>query len=1017
MLHMRFLGDQDISTDGGSLAQRLGRRSVELLAYLSAHPRTKHPRQVLACLFWPESTDAQALTNLRREIHRVRSVLGASELGLEIDSHTIGWNPPESKACDVVVFLDRSRLAEEAYAAGDSTTARGPASEAVSRYQGEFMPGSHAEWILKERERLQGICVGLLDRLTEFDLREDPGSAVSWATSRVELEPVQETGYQLLMKAQLLTGDRAAALRTYHRCVSVLDRELGVQPSAVTRSQYEEISSSPSDTAAHTTDPPRPSRPRLVGRRTEVAELQARWRAAVSSRGGLYLISGDAGVGKTRLVNEFVGNHLASEVTVAWASCSARRGQPALAPIAQWLRTPDFQRRTATLDPQWRREVERLVPSESRGTDGPRLSAMADGWRRTNFREGLTRALVDPSRPTLLVVDDLHWCDDETEVWLPAFIDDVQSHPLLVLATARPEELAARPRLSALLDSLQQTDLAMETQLAPLLASETARLAGDVLGVQLTNEEEDRWQQETGGFPLFVVEVARMRHQGGPSDRERPQLVSDVLGNRLAQLPEAARLVAELAACIGHQFTVDLLCAASDLSRAVVIDAVDELWRKRILRSLDPQHYDFSHDLLREAAYEEVAPDRRTLFHRRVAQATELLHAADVDAVAGELAEQYGRADQPERAIRYHISAAHQASEVFANNDAIRHYNQGLRLLSALPASRKRDQLELKLRHAKSAPLNAEFGYSSNRLRAELERSIELAERLSDDRQLILSLAGLFAVRYVQGDIAESFDIASRSLQLIPQCPEAAGEAHFAFAGAATSLGRHAEAVPHFEAAHRLSMDQPPSVVGTRPEVHGRAWSAHALWLLGQPGDADKWSRWAISRAEETEHQYSLAVAVSYAAITHQMLGDVETAGAMSQRAREVCSRYGFAYYHEWGTIVEGWCMGGHAGIDQINEGLQSLRAQGAIARRPYYLGLLAETELAMGDVTGAARTLDTAIAAAREHSDIWWLPELLRLKGHTCSESQAKAITADAVAVAQEHGSVALLDRITAGS
>jgi len=279
-----------------------------------------------------------------------------------------------------------------------------------------------------------------------------------------------------------------------------------------------------------------------------------------------------------------------------------------------------------------------------------------------------------------------------------------------------------------------------------------------------------------------------------------------------------------------------------------------------------------------------------------------------------------------------------------------------------------------------------------------------------------LSLAGLFAVRYVQGDVSESFRIAERSLVLRRRCPDVAGQAHFTYGGAATSLGRHEEALPHFAAAHALCIDQPPSVVGTRPEVHGRAWSAHALWLLGRDEEAVYWSQWAIDRAEAAAHPYSLAVALAYATITHQLRRDVQRSGDFAERTRQLCARYHFAYYGEWGTIVQGWCLGGHAGIDQINQGLQALRAQGALVRQPYYLGLLADALLRMGNTDQAGATVDAALSAAADHADRWWVPELWRLKSLTCDGDQRAESIGRAMAAADRDGSRALRDRITAG-
>ena len=311
-----------------------------------------------------------------------------------------------------------------------------------------------------------------------------------------------------------------------------------------------------------------------------------------------------------------------------------------------------------------------------------------------------------------------------------------------------------------------------------------------------------------------------------------------------------------------------------------------------------------------------------------------------------------------------------------------------------------------------AAPLNAQYGYASAEVQAALERTRDLAEQLGDTRLLLISLVGLFGTRFVQGHVSESYEIAQRSLELSHQHPDVVGQAHFAVAGAATSLGRHEPSLRHFTLAHELCYDAAPALVGTRVEVHARAWSAHALWLLGRDEDARHWCDWAIARAEEIEHPYSLAVAFAYAAITHQLRGDVDQTLEFASRVREICDRYEFAYYSHWGPILAGWCAGGTAGADQIREGIRRLRGQGALARQPYYLSLLAQTLLSAGQPDAAGAILESARAAAAVHDERWWLPELYRLDARRHEGAAAADLLRRAVTLAEQQGAVALARR-----
>ena len=183
--------------------------------------------------------------------------------------------------------------------------------------------------------------------------------------------------------------------------------------------------------------------------------------------------------------------------------------------------------------------------------------------------------------------------------------------------------------------------------------------------------------------------------------------------------------------------------------------------------------------------------------------------------------------------------------------------------------------------------------------------------------------------------------------------------------------------------------------------------------MLGRSDEAVKWADWAIARAEEVDQPYSLAVALAYASITHQLLRDVEGTAHLAAQTMELCTRYDFAYYREWGVLLSGWCMRGDTGAVRIRDGMDALRAQGAHARQPYYLSLLAETLLDAGETGRARAVLDDALAAATARDDLWWSPELLRLKARTADPGERADLLKQARSTASWHGSVTLLERI----
>ena len=1017
MLHVSLLGEQTITDDRGGSVRARSSRAVVLVAFLVVHAGSPQARQRIAGLFWPESTDAQALTNLRRELHHLRQVLG-DEPSLVVTSRDLCWRDTKTCHVDVRVFDTERNAAVAAAAAGDDHGILSHGAAAIAVYQGELLPGVYEDWLFEARSQLERQCVDVCDLVAAARARTgDLAGAVAAARRRVQLQPLEEFGYRTLMKFQADLGDRSGAVSTYHHCASVLECELGVAPDPSTRTAFQRL-------MAHARPAARPlaaagnsgaGRPglavaQLFGRSAELSVLQKVWRAAEAGRRGLVLVRGGAGVGKTRLVSEVAEIARSQGAVVVMTQCFGTAGRLALAPVADWLRNDAIQAAVATLHPAWRAEVGRLIPAGGYGDRGTSPRATADAWQRHRFFEGLARALLAVRRPLLLVLDNVQWCDQETLAFITFCLGLADDSQLLVAATLREDNVGEDAEVVNWMIRMRATGLLTEVCLGPLEAAEVAHLAEAISGQRLPEADADLLQAATGGFPLYVIEAVRGTAAPGGTPLPIGDLAA-VLRKRLEQGTAAAREVADLAAAVGTNFTLDLLSEASDLDADLVVEAVDELWRRRILREFR-DGYDFSHDLLRETAYAGISPPKRWLLHRRIAQGLELLHAEDTDPVAAQLAEQYARGGRPERAVAYYQRAADVAAGMFAHAEAIRLHEQALSIIAILPAGRDRDSRELAVLEAMAAPLNARRGYSSPDLQRALERTIVLAESLGRDDATVAGLAALWATQFVQGRTADSYRTATRALNLAEPESELCGQAHFAVGGSALSLGMPAEGLDHLELAAKLASGAVWLSVGTRPDVHGMAYAAHAHWLLGHDDAALDACREAIRLARAIDHPYSQAVALAYAGITHQMRHDLPELKNTIHDLRELCDRYDFAYYREWALILDGWSRPGSSGLDLARRGIGNLKSEGAFARMPYWLSLLADLS-ARDDQPGAARaTLDAALAAGRVHDDVWWLPEVMRMRAAYDQEQAAVARLLAAARMAAEHGSVALLRR-----
>lgn len=1019
MLRVRVLGERSAVDDATGEVLTRSARSIALVAYLALHRGTPQPRVRIAEAFWPDSAQQQSLTNLRRELHRLRRLPGAGE-AVVVSGTDLTWTGEGDVVVDLVEHLTaRDRALVHATDGPGALLEHGEL--ALAAYGGDLLPGLYDEWVLAQRASLvegaRELCGALAvaaGAAQRWDL------AVRAARRRVALDPLDETAHRDLMRLQAAQGDRAGALSTYHRCADVLEEQLGVAPDPATRELRDTLVSgdrgSTPQTVPRSAGSPAPAGPvgpvGLVGRDQELAWLE---RALDDvERGGVrtVLVSGEPGVGKTRLVAELAHRATADGACVALAQCYAGLDPMPLAPVVQWLGEPGLERWLEALPARWRDEVDRLLPGGGAAAGGD-TRGVVDTWRRHHFFRGLAEALRPPGRAVVLVLENAQWCDLET-LDLLGFLRSLEPHrPLLLVLTARSGDPTADRALDGWVRRARAVAPLRELALRPLPPAASADLLRH-LCPQAGDEQARLLHDVTGGFPLHLVEAVRRDPGLARLHAASPDLAA-LLRGRFDDLGPDCRAVVELASAVGRDFPLDLLRASCELSAEAVVSAVDELWRLRIL-SVHRERYDFSHDLLRQAAYEQLTPAARWLLHRRLAAGLEELHAGDLDPVADQLADQYARAGSTQRACELYQRAALLADSVFAHADAARLHRRTLRLLADLPTGPGRDRRELQALSGLARALNASRGYSDPELAATLTRAVDLGERAGLVGATMDALVGLWAARFVQGDIPRAHAIALRALAL----SEAAGDAdpaadllrsqaHFACAGSLLSLGGAADSLQHFDGATALAADEASLSIGSHPTVHAHAWSAHAHWLLGDPATARRHAEEAVERARALAHPYSLAIALGYAALTQQLLDDAARLTACTDELAALSRRHGFAYYADWGEVLAGWSADSSAGTARMEHAVARLRRAGAFTRMPYWLELLAQRT---SDPVRVVALLDAATVSARTHHDVWWLPEVLRRRAALLPPSAATAMLEQAAALAREHGSVTLLRR-----
>ena len=682
-LRIQLLGGFRLTYAGEPVAEIDTPRLQSLLAYLLLHRGTPLSRRRLAFLFWPDSTEGQALTNLRNLLFRLRHGLPDVDRFLDVDRKTLQWIEDAPFELDVAQY---ERMLGEVEAAAESGAARTAEREllerAVDLYGGDLLPSCYDDWIETDRQRMRQTYQGALVHLV--DVLEDAGDyegAIQAAERLVRHDPMREVSYRRLMELRAAVGDRAGALRTYHRCASVLEEELGVEPSAATRDAYERLLAA-EEMPSVSEIPRRRAKGSnlLVGREEAWATLQEAWRKASRGAPHVALVSGEAGIGKTRLAEEAVRWAGRRSVQTATARCYDRKGDLAYGLVTAWLRAlprPDIA-------PVWRSEVARILPEIVSGeSEVEPAGPLREPWERNRFYEALARAIVAQRPPLILVADALQWCDRGTYDWLLYLLRHEAAERILIIGTYRIEGVDRDHPLTSLIHQLRHDEQVTEIELSPLTKRETATLAQSVADRELSPRLVECLYGETEGNPLFIVETVRAglpdEVRNKPSGgficvpRPLPSRIQDALMARVDQLSPMARGLAELAATIGREFTYDVLMEASSTHEETLIRGLDELWQHRIVREHGEEAYDFAHDKLREVIYDGLSVARRRMLHRHVARALESVHADDLDAVAARIALHCERADENEMAAAYYDRAAVVAQRMQAADEAARY--------------------------------------------------------------------------------------------------------------------------------------------------------------------------------------------------------------------------------------------------------------------------------------------------------------------------------------------------------
>ncbi len=993
-LRVRLLGTVEVILDGRRLRAFHSLRLQRFLALIALRRAPQH-RSRLAFELWPDSGEGQARTNLRKLLHEVRRSLPDVDAFIDMQDEAVRLLPSAPVEVDVRRF-------REAIAVGDL-------ERAVRLYSGDLLPACYDDWILDERAKLRAEAHAVLLRLAEEAAgRAEHEATVRYATRIIDLEPTDEAAARMQMEAYVALGDRAAALRAYHRCVETLQRELLVAPGAAIRAAYRALRADAIDRGQPPAESSAPiAQSPFVGREHELERLEQAWSAVRDGGAHLTLVSGEPGIGKSRLAQELGRRVRAQGHIVASARAYEAAGRPPWGPIVDLLRSDGLRGPIDALDPVWRTELARLLP-ELLPASPPSGTGPGDLAQRYRLLDAVSRALVG-DRPRLLIIDDLQWCDAETIEVIGFVVRSGRSARVLVVGTVRSEELPEHHPLVELGGALGRHE-AMTTLPLPRFDEATTATLAARLGATDTVDPglAARLWSETEGNPLFVIEALRAGIASGDSQPVLTPTMRAVLLARLGQLPAGARRLAGVAAVIGRAFSVGLLAAVSGSADDEVVDHVDELWRRRIIRDLG-REYDFSHDKLRAVALETVSPARRRQLHRAVAEA---MAGGLGDAAA--VAAHYDQAGMIEPAITAYRRAGASAVAVSALDEAVTMFRRALSLLADVSPSSERDALELEIRIALGSPLVALDGYGSEGAHQLYERALSLCRKLGRPVDPPV-LRGLGLARLQGCRFHESGQLGQALLDHEGADPIPRTEGRYLLGVSAFWRGELSVARDHLERAardydvqnraeHLASYAQDPKAVCLVRLGWIELWS-------GDPVRAEATARSALSLARDFDHPMTLAYVLTYAAIIAAESRRLDRLAELLGELEGSWQRLPMRYLGIVADALRGW-MDGRAGsadgVEKIVRSVARSRAEGETLHLTYCLLLLARARGMAGELDEGRAATREALAWSDLHHQRYLEAELWRVDGELAyrdGEPGARASLRRAVEIAHTQG------------
>ena len=748
----------------------------------------------------------------------------------------------------------------------------------------------------------------------------------------------------------------------------------------------------------------------LVGRDEEARVLALAWSDALAGRGRTVLVRGEAGVGKSALIFGLLAEAERTGARQVVLQCSSIYQNKALHPVVEFLvglfghlpgqsATERIARIRETilsrnLDlSEYVSLFASFLDIPTPGIDGAQSYAVQEEREQIKLRLGDWVIHVAERQPVLLIVEDLHWADPSTIELLSELLPRLDASRVLIALSAREEfaagSLGAAPRTDITLGRLSPADaLTMIRSVA----------SGRALSAEMLAALETK----TDGVPLYIEEMTRAVVEatldeasgGACCDVAVPATLSDSLAARIGRVAVGRELL-EVIATFGRAFDFDSLAAVWQQDLVPLRADLDKLVDAQLLTEVEDAtqtRYSFRHALLQETLYQSLLTPRRRSLHVSVAAALLTVFPRAMDDRPELIAHHYLAAGQGPAALPFLKSAASVAMRRSAHVEASRYLRAGLDVVQATPDEPGYRRLEAELLLSLGVTLSAGSGYASEEVGHVFGRARDVARSLDPAANLFPILHGLYRFYYVRAELGSAFELSGEMLAIAYRQEGTAllVEAHRAAGNCCFNRGRFEEAERHLATA--LSHYRPDAhfdhryKYGLDPFIGATSIRALNSWLRGHRSEATVAARAAVDRADGMEHPYTLAWALSFAALIASLNDDLDELRAAADRLILCSDQHRFPFWRMVGLMSLGWWThrsgnGADRGVALLREGLTGWERMGSVAYVSYYKSLLARALLHDGDVNGAAHVIETALAVAELHDEVWWAPELRRLR------------------------------------